>query len=85
MVESSTAEELDSYRQLQKFFERAEFLVHFDRNRILYINIDVFKKRGFDAIIYYLKKGANPDKSRRTDVESIFFLSRLLNSAETRY
>ena len=78
-------EKLESYRQLQKFFFNAEFLVHFDKNWILYIDIDAFKKRGFETMIYHFKFGANLEKFRRTDVELIFFLNRLLNFVETRY
>lgn len=85
VLKSSIVEKLNFYKQLQKFFERVEFLVHFDRNRILYIDIDVFKQRDFDAIIYHLKKDVNLEKSRKTNVKSILFLSRLLNFVETRY
>ena len=84
-ISQSIVEELNSYRQLQELFKRVGFLVYFDRNRVLYIDIDVFKKRNFDAIIYYLKKDANLEKPRRIDVKFILFLSQLLNFAETRY
>ena len=85
VLKSSTNKEFDFYRQLQNSFERTEFLVHFDRNRILYINIDASKRRDFEAIIYYLKSEANAEKSRRIDVKSILFLNRLLNFAKSRY
>ena len=85
MLKSSTNEELDSYKQLQNSFERTEFLVHFDRNRTLYIDIDASKRRDFEAIIYYLKPEANIEKSRRTDVKSILFLNHFLNFAKFRY
>ncbi len=85
MLKLSTAEKLNSYRQLQKFFERVDFLVYFDRNQILYIDIDVFKKRNFDTIIYYFKKDVNSEKLRKTDIKSILFLSCLLNFAKTQY
>ena len=77
--------EVDFYRQIQEFFLYAIFLIYFDLKRVLYINIDAFKRRDFRAIIYYLKVGADLEKSRRNNIESILFLSRLLNFAETRY
>lgn len=85
VVEFPTDDELDSYRQLQESFSRARFLVHFNKYRVLYIDIDASKQRGFGAMIYHLKSGADPTKPRRTDIEPILFLSRLLNAAESRY
>ena len=85
VLENPSDEELESYRQLQESFSNAGFLVHFDKNRMLYIDIDASKRRGFGTMIYHLKPDANPEKPQRTDVEPILFLSRLLNSAETRY
>ena len=52
---------------------------------MLYIDIDVFKRRDFEIMIYYLKFETNFKKSRKIDVESIFFLSRLFNFVKTRY
>ena len=80
-----TNEKLNSYRQLQEFFTRVEFLIHFDRSRTLYIDVDVSKRRDFEAMIYHLKIETNSKRSRRIDVESILFLSWLLNFAKTRY
>ena len=85
VLKSSINEELVFYRQLQKFFDRTDFLVHFDRSRTLYIDIDASKRRDFEVMIYHLKPDANVLKSRRTNVKLILFLSRLLNFAEFRY
>ena len=85
VVENPTAEELESYRQLQEAFSRASFLVHFSAERVLFIDIDASKKRGFGAMVYHLKPAADPAKPKRTDVEPILFLSRMLNEAEKRY
>ena len=85
VLKFSTNEKLNSYCQLQKFFTRVEFLIHFDRNRTLYIDIDVSKRCDFEVMIYHLKIETNSKKSRRIDVESILFLSRLLDFAKTRY
>lgn len=84
-MESSTNNKLNFYRQLQEFFSRAGFLIHFNKNRVLYIDIDALKQRGFDVIIYYLKTNVDFTNSRCIDIESILFLSRLLNLAESRY
>ena len=59
--------------------------MYFNRNRMLYIDIDAFKKREFKAIIYYLKKSVNLKKLTRRDIKSILFLNRLLNDAKSYY
>ena len=80
-----TKTKLNLYRQLQKVFCKTEFLVHFDRNKILYIDIDVAKRRDFDVIIYHLKDETNSKKSRRNDIKFIIFLNKFLNIAEINY
>lgn len=85
MLKNFTNKKLNFYRQVQNFFKRTSFLIHFDCNRVLYIDIDVSKQRDFKSIIYYLKLDVNLKKSRCFDIESIMFLSRLLNLVETRY
>ena len=85
MIEHSNFDELNFYRQLQKFFVNVDFLVHFDRGRVLYIDVDIFKQRDFETMIYHLKSSVDFEKSRCTDIEFILFLSRLLNFAKTRY
>ena len=85
VVDNSSAEKLESYRQLQEAFSFASFLIHFSLERVLYIDIDVSKRREFDAMIYHLKSDCNSDKSKRSDIESILFLFRMLNEVETKY
>ena len=48
--------EIDFFNQLQSSFNRSIFLIHFDRIKILYIDIDASKKRDFDIIIYHVKR-----------------------------
>ena len=40
-----TSKEIDSFNQLQKFFIRISFFNHFDKKRVLFINLDANKKR----------------------------------------
>ena len=80
-----TKAKLNSYRQLQKIFNKTKFLIHFDRNRVLYIDIDVLKRRNFDVIIYHLKNEASLKKSRRDDIKFIIFLDKFLNTAKINY
>ena len=37
--------EIDFFDQLQIAFSRSTFLIHFDKTRVLYLNVDVFKNR----------------------------------------
>ena len=85
VLQQPSASELESYRQLQEAFNKASLLVHHDPTRVTYIDVDASKRRGFGVIIYHLKDGANPDQPKRTDIEPIMFLSRMLTSAEERY
>ena len=75
---------------MQIVFNNFTFFIHFDRKRILFINVNVFKKHDFDIIIYHVKneiKYRNDSKILiiRIDIKSIFFLNKCLTNAKNRY
>ena len=81
-----TKKEVTAFRDLQNTFRSPTFLVHFDRKRKLYINIDTFKRRGFTTMIYHIRKEIlNESIPARADVQLIIFLSKLINAAERNY
>lgn len=81
-----TPAELDSFHQLQMIFSRPTILTHYDPKRPLYVNLDIFKARGFGAMVYHCKDEIPAtDSPRKTSIEPILFLSKMLNDAEPRY
>ena len=85
IIENFIVEKLKSFRQFQKFFKQIIFLIHFFDEKILYVDIDISKRRDFETIIYYLKFNClNLEKLKRIDIESIFF-NRIFNAIETKY
>ena len=76
---------LKLYKLLQKTFNKIFFLIYFNSKRVFYIDIDVFKQREFDVIIYYFKIDVDFVKSKRFDIKSILFLFRIFNKIETKY
>ena len=48
--------EISTYETLQLTFNRFTFLIHFDKNCILFIDVNAFKKHNFEIIIYHVKK-----------------------------
>ena len=88
LVEIFIESELDAYSHLQKSFSSPIFLVYYNPKRILYINLDTSKRIGFAAIIYHIKGDPqiiDLSKVPRTSVQPIMFLSKLLNTAESKY
>ena len=77
-----------AFEDLQQAFESSTFLVHFDKNRRLYIDLDASKVVGFAAMIYHIE-GDPEDTTNiripRTLVQPIMFLSKCLNAAEKNY
>ena len=59
--------------------------MHFNSNRQFYIDIDVFKRREFETMIYHFKIDVNFDKFKRNDIEFILFINRMLSEIETKY
>ena len=88
-VDDPTEEELDSFNQLQSAFSRPSFLVHFDKSRPLFIDVDASNERGFGICVYHVKGNIVLDNvktpPKRGDMEPIMFLSKVLSPAETRY
>ena len=78
-------EKLNSYRLLQKVFNKIFFLIHFNRNRVLYIDVNASKQYKFKIMMYHLKFETDSEKLRITDIELIMFLNRLLNIAKFKY
>ena len=85
VVKKPFAAELDSYRQLQKAFSKAKLFVHHDPTRITYVNVDAFKRRDFDVVIYHLKPDADLNNLKISEIELIMFLNRMLISTKERY
>ena len=60
------------FRRLQQVFVEFTFLTHFDSNRRLFIDLNVFKKWDFAIMIYHVMKNSKKNFFR-IDVQSIFF------------
>ena len=90
---NSSISKKNSFNQLQIFFIRINFFVHFDKNRILFINFDVNKKRDWNVMMYHVKIDkfhVNVDADffisfKKQNVEFIMFLNKILSSTEKRY
>ena len=85
---SSTFDEIEFFRILQKHLSSFFFLNHFDHTRQFYIDLDTSKKNEIDAMIYHVSLTSTISReeySQRTKVQFILFLSRLQSSAKIRY
>ena len=74
------------FRDLQIAFVSSIFLIHFDRKRRFYIDLNAFKQWNFAAIMYHVLDDSFSDVTySRTIIQSIMFLSRCLNGVEKNY
>jgi hypothetical protein len=66
-------------------------LVYKNLKRFLFCDIDIFKKRGISAIVYYIKGDLSQDFINKflyllkIKVKLIIFLFKALKDAKTRY
>ena len=80
--------EVKAFHSLQQAFTSPSFLIHYNRTRPLFVNLNAFKSFEFATMIYHHKKNSISkafSKIIRIDVQSIMFLSRYLNTAEHNY
>ena len=90
VIDQSSSKKRTTYEFLQLAFSSFTFLTHFDQTRILFINVNVFKKYDFGIMIYHVKnKSKYRDNSKqlmtRTNIKLILFLSKCLTNVEDRY
>ena len=86
---------IDSFNQLQFLFNRFTFLIHYNRIRQFYINVDASKERDLNIMIYHVKIRKNKNENSifkndfalfdKFDVKFILFLNKILSSIEKRY
>ena len=73
------------YNQLQKTFDKTKLFIHYDFTWITYIDVNVFKRRDFDVVIYHLKFDVNFNNLKQEEIQSIMFLNRMFIIVEKRY
>ena len=74
------------FRNLQIAFASSIFLIHFDRKRRLYIDLNASKQWDFATIVYHVLSDSFDDTSySRTIIQFIMFLSRCLNEVKRNY
>jgi hypothetical protein len=75
-----------SFLLLQKNLIKTTLLIHFDKIKWLWIDLDEFKEFDFEVIIFHvIKKFSKKTWSIKNDIQLIMFLSRLLISAKKNY
>ena len=85
-LEQPTKNEQKTYQMLQIIFSKSSFLIHFNKERSFFIDVNVSKQRGFGKMIFHVKNDSIEKSSfSRTEVQSILFFSKQLSPAETRY
>jgi hypothetical protein len=89
LLREPSNEEIDAFTKLQAEFADPRWLVHFDRDRQLYCDIDASKESGFGAMLYHLDSNYHhadvtiPPPS--TKLQPISFYSRELSNAQRNY
>ena len=89
-IDESSVLEHETFENIQKIFDKLNFLHHQDSNCQLYVDLDVSKQFEFDVMIYHIQDDKNESldhiiKKNCSKIQSIFFLSKFLTDAETQY
>ena len=83
-----TPQELASFLSIQEALDQPSTLVHHNPEKILWIDLDAFKKFGFGAIVFHIAFGeAIPEGywPSASAIQLILFFSRYLTPAERNY
>ena len=75
-----------AFKNLQKIFISSIFLIHYNKLRRLYVDLNAFKQWDFAAMIYHVLNNLSNDITfSRIAMQSIMFLNKCLNDAEKNY
>jgi len=80
-----TLKELNAFHYLQTLFSQSTMLVRFLSKHQLYVDLNAFKKFGFEAHVYHTKKAEKNKTPQQKSMKPILFLSQLLTDVKTRY
>ena len=86
-IDESFVLEYETFENIQKIFDKFNFLHHQNSNHWLYVDLDVSKQFEFSIMIYYMQDDKNESlnhiiKENCSKIQSIFFLSIFLTDAE---
>ena len=91
-LKNSTQLKFEFFKNVQSVFKENTFLVHFSFIKPLFIDVNALKKAGFAIMTYHLKLISNfwigekyIDTPSRINVQSIFFMNKLLNNVKKNY
>ena len=87
-LKNSTSLKKEVFKIFQFLFFELSYFIHHDFSRQLFVDLNFSKKFEIDVFVYYVKIDAKWNESKyfsRKSLKLIFFLSRLLTFAETRY
>ena len=59
--------------------------MYYNLTCVIYININIFKYRNFNIVIYYLKLKANFNNFKHEKIEFILFFNRILIFVKKHY
>ncbi len=78
--------EMTSFLLLQENYTKIILLIHFDKNKWLWIDLDESKKFEFEVVVFHvIKEFSKEIWSTKDDIQLIMFLSELLTIAERNY
>jgi len=80
-----TDAELQSFAILQQQLIKKSILHYHNPKRQIYINVNGFKKYGFGIHIYYVRDNPVTHFFQSADIQTILYLSKILNNAEKKY
>ena len=91
VIKKSLKNKIIVYETLQVVFNQSTFLVYFNFDRILFIDVDAFKELKFNIVIYHVKHEKkycelnNKLLIVKNNIKFILFLSKYLTNVENRY
>ena len=80
--------ELASFLSIQDALSESSTFVQHDQDKILWIDLNAFKKFGFGAVVFHTKTNDRFLEGRwhsKSSIQPVIFLSRLLRPAEGNY
>ena len=81
-------EKYEAYQHLQKTFNKSNFFIHFNSDRLFFIDMNASKQKKFEDMTFHVlfdSSGETNIDIKRIEIQFIMFLSKQLSQPEKKY
>ena len=86
MLKHFTMNKHEAYNHFQSIFNKSNFLIHFNAKQFILIDVNVFKQKKIDDMIFHVKIDSVKNiKFKKKNIQFIMFFNKQFFSTKSQY